>query len=153
VLEANVRVPVDLAARLTQETSIELIDAGGKPLTQGKVSFVAPEVGADTQSVLVKTVVQDPRLRPDQLLRARVVWGSHPGLRVPAPAVVRRSGQTFLYVAESKDGHLVAGQRSVRLGDVTSQGYEVLEGLKAGEQVIVSGVQKVTNGALLQPES
>jgi multidrug efflux pump subunit AcrA (membrane-fusion protein) len=106
-------------------------------------------VETSTQSVLVKSLVKNPggQLRSNQFVRTRVIWASRPGLTVPVLAVTRVSGQSFVFVAEQQDSRLVARQRPVKLGPIVGDSYAVLEGLKAGDRVIVSGVQKLGDGA------
>jgi multidrug efflux pump subunit AcrA (membrane-fusion protein) len=68
-------------------------------------------------------------------------------LTVPVLAVTRVSGQPFIFVAEQQGDQQVARQRPVRLGAIVGDVYAVLEGLAPGDRVIVSGVQKLGDGA------
>ena len=47
----------------------------------------------------------------------------------------------------SENGATVARQRAVRLGPVVGNDYVVESGLKAGDKLIVSGIQKIADGA------
>jgi RND family efflux transporter MFP subunit len=153
LLEAYVSVPVEKAAKLQLGMPIELLDAAGATLGNGQITFISPQVNEETQSVLIKTVVEnsDNSLRAAQFVRARVVWTSHPGVIVPPLAVLRLNGQSFVFVAVEEKGQLVARQRPVSLGELASAGYPVLAGLKAGERVIVGGVQKLGDGVPVAP--
>ncbi len=63
-------------------------------------------------------------------------------------ALNRISGQFFAYLAESGDGgKTVARQRGVELGPIVGNDYVVKSGLKPGEKLIVSGVQKIGDGS------
>jgi len=148
-LEAYVSVPIEKAGLLRRDMEVILTDTAGTPVGTAKVFFVSPQVNPDTQSILIKTDVPDEKgvLRAEQYVRARVVWSTHQGLLVPALAVVRQNGQTFVYVAENQDGKLVAKQRAVALGELADNNYAVISGLKPGERVIVSGQQKLGEGA------
>ncbi len=64
-----------------------------------------------------------------QLVRARIVWNTHPGLTIPVIAVSRISGQFFAFVAEDDNGKMVAHQRPLELGEITGNDYTVLSGL------------------------
>jgi RND family efflux transporter MFP subunit len=149
LLEAYISVPVEKAAQLRMAMPVELLDAGGKIMGDGQVTFISPQVNEETQSVLLKTVVQnsDNSLRAAQFVRARVVWSTHDGVIVPPLAVLRLNGQPFVFVAEEQSGKLVAKQRPVSLGELERDGYPALAGLKAGDKLIVGGVQKLGDGA------
>ena len=64
---------------------------------------------------------------------------------------MRINGQYFVFVAETgQNGGTVARQRAVQLGPVVGNDYVVLGGLKAGDHLIVSGIQKIGDGAPVQ---
>jgi len=85
-------------------------------------------------------------------VRVRIVWSADPGLVIPVTAVLRVNGQYFAFLAEKSDkGGLVAKQRAVQLGDIIGNDYVVREGLKAGEQLIVAGLQKIGDGSPVSP--
>jgi len=156
VLEPYVRVPLSLSPKLGDDSVIELLDESGKVLASGKVQFVSPTVDSATQTVLIKTLITNPQaFKTSQYVRARVVWGKRQALTVPTVAVSRQSGQYFVYVVQpdAQKGGTIAQQRTVQLGDIVGNDYVVQDGLKEGEKVVVSGTQKVANGAPVQPES
>ena len=66
-------------------------------------------------------------------------------------AVSRIAGQYFVFVAEAAEGGFVARQRPVSLGNIVGEDYVVRGGLKAGERVIVTNVQKIGEGAPVKP--
>jgi len=69
-------------------------------------------------------------------------------LTVPLVSVTRISGQYFVFVAEAgPGGGLVAKQKPVSVGALVGNDYLVTGGLKAGDRVIVGGVQKIGDGA------
>jgi multidrug efflux pump subunit AcrA (membrane-fusion protein) len=122
-------------------------------ISTNPLTFVAPRVDESTQTVLVKSLLKDvpPSMRVQQYIRARLVWQTSPGLTVPVVAVTRISGQHFAFVAEPKDQGFVARQRPVKVGDIVGDEYVVNGGLKAGERLIVSGIQKLGDGVPVKP--
>lgn len=73
---------------------------------------------------------------------------SRPGsLQVPSEAVVLREGRTFVAVAGSDHRFAL---RPVVLGDDTGQRVQVLQGLQAGERVILSPPVTLKNGDKVQ---
>ena len=152
-LEASINVPLERAADLRPGLSVELLDASGKVLAANPVTFVAPRAEDATQSVLVKATLRNapPGLRVMQYIRARIVWSSAPVLTVPIVAVNRISGQYFVFVAEQSDKGVVARQKPVNVGEVVGEDYVIEGGLKPGERVIVSNIQKLGDGAPVKP--
>jgi RND family efflux transporter MFP subunit len=154
-LEAYVSVPIERAAGLRLGLPVLIVDRTGATLATSRIFFISPQVNDETQSVLVKAVVDNPggRLRAEEFVRARVVWNTFEAPVVPVPAVTRLNGQPFIFVAEERDGALVARQRAVQLGAIFGNGYVVRKGIEPGERVVVSGVQKLRDGAPVSPDS
>jgi RND family efflux transporter MFP subunit len=148
-LEVYINVPVQEAQNLRVGLPVHLLDDRGAVVSTEKVSFVAPSVDSATQSVLAKAVVEKAGfLRTEQFVRAQIVWTEAPALTAPLVALNRINGQFFAYVAEPGDGGTtVAHQRAVEPGPLVGNDYVVKSGLKAGEKLIVSGVQKIRDGS------
>jgi len=127
---------------------VELLDAGGEVAARTQITFLSPEVNADTQTILAKAAVDNRggRLRTAQVSRARVTWARHEGPVVPVLAVTRISGQYFAFVAEHDGKHLVAHQRLIHVGELIGNDYTVLDGVKPGDRLIVSGAQALSDG-------
>jgi RND family efflux transporter MFP subunit len=155
-LEAYVEVPVERARALRSGLPVEILNSEEKAIARGHVDFISPEVSNQTQTVLAKATIPNPQgvLRTAQFTRARVIWGSHPGLLIPVLSVVRINGQYFAFLAEDDGkGGLVAHQRKVQIGDMLGNDYVVQEGVKAGEKIITSGTQLLVDGAPVTPQT
>jgi RND family efflux transporter MFP subunit len=148
-LEVYVNVPVQEAPRLKVGLPVHIVDERGQLLADETLSFVSPSVDPATQSVLAKAVLnQTAGVRTEQFVRAQIVWTTAPALTAPLVALERINGQFFAYVVEKgQGGALVARQRAVEPGAMVGNDYVVTSGLKPGETLIVSGVQKIRDGA------
>jgi RND family efflux transporter MFP subunit len=153
-LEVYIAVPSEHAREIKIGAPVDVLDNAGKVLLQTKVYFVSPQVDTATQSVLAKAPADQAAavLRAMQLVRARITWSTHTGITVPVVAVSRVSGQFFAFVAEQQDGKTVARQRPLQLGEIAGNDYTVISGLKAGDQLIVSGGQSLADGAPVKIE-
>jgi RND family efflux transporter MFP subunit len=150
-LEVYVNIPVADATGLRPGLPLRILDEQGKVIGTYRVAFVSPSVDDAMQTVLVKADVEAGRFRTDEFVRVQIVWSTQPGVTVPVVAVNRINGEYFAFVAEANDkGVTVAHQRGVKLGPVVGNDYVVLGGLKAGDKLIVSGIQKVADGAPVQ---
>ncbi len=157
VLEVQIAVPVENAPRLKMGMTVELLDAQDKTLVNGKVAFISPSINPQTQSVLVKAAFNNGtnQLKANQFVRARLIWASRLGVLVPTSAISRLGGQDFIFVAEnsSADGktQLIANQKPVKLGKITGNKQEVLEGLTPKDQIVISNILQLRNGAAIAP--
>jgi multidrug efflux pump subunit AcrA (membrane-fusion protein) len=150
------------------------MDAQGKVIGMSRVFFIAPNANNNTQSILIKSLFDNSnnQLRADQFARARVIWSQRPGVLIPATAVTRVAGETFVYVTDQAPSQppqgekrekpqapqqgasqLVARQKRVKLGNIKGNNYQVLEGLQPGDKIIVSGLLNLRDGVPIIPES
>ena len=152
-LEAYINVPLERALDLRTGLTVELLNTAGDVIASNPITFIAPRADDATQSVLVKATLRQmpPGVRIMQYVRARIIWNNEPALSVPVTAVNRLAGQFFVYVAEPMEQGFVARQKPVTLGEVIGNEYIVQAGLKPGERVIVSNVQKIGDGAPVKP--
>ena len=135
-------------------------------LCTGQIIFISPRVTSNSQSIQAKASFDNSQgqLRDGQFIKANLIWQERPGVLIPTSAISRLGGATFVFVAQTQQPQpgqpeqsgqpkLVAKQKPVKLGAIQKNNYQVLEGLQPGEKVIFSGVQNLSDGAPIIPES
>jgi len=113
--------------------------AGLSQTYPGTVANLGQEFDAATRMLQIRIVLDNPglRLRPEMLATANVAVGDpKPRLVVPADAVQQINGQDVVFVKTTPDRFTV---RAVRVGPTVGGRSPVLEGLNAGDQVVVRG--------------
>jgi RND family efflux transporter MFP subunit len=147
-LEAYIYVPADRAKNLKLGLPVRLLDNTGNLVNETRTTFVSPQVDTDTQTVLAKAIVENPasKVRIAQQVRAQITWGIHDGPVIPVLAVQRINGKYFAFVASNEGKGTVARQRALKLGDTLGNDFAVLDGLKPGDHIIVSGTQFLQDG-------
>ena len=147
-LQVYIYVPVEHSHDLRIGEPVDLLDDSGKVIAHSTIFFVSPEVDNTTQTVLAKAVVPNANhaLRTDELVNARITWRTTKGLEVPVLATQRINGQTFVFIAAAGVRGDVARQQQIQVGDIIGNNYVVLNGLKAGDHVIVGGFQFLADG-------
>jgi RND family efflux transporter MFP subunit len=147
VLEVSVSVPSSRARSLEPDTVVEVLDAKGKVLLTSTVFFIAPQADPRTQLVEVKAAFRNTvGLRPNEMVRARMVYSVRDALQIPALAVVRQSGQPFALVVHEKDGQTAVERRPITLGALGEMAYVVEKGLEVGDLVAISSMQALRDG-------
>ena len=147
-LEAYIYIPAERGKDVHLGLPVHLLDESGKPLSDAHITFVSPEVDNDTQTILAKASIENPKgqLRVSQQMRAQVVWSNHQGPVVPVLSVTRISGRFFVFLAVKDASGTVARQKGLTIGDTVGNDYVVLDGLKPGDHLIVSGTQFLQDG-------
>lgn len=154
-LEAYIYVPVEKSPQLKTNLPVDLVDVSGKSLAASKITFVSPQVDNTTQTVLVKAQIANESdiLRNAQFIRARIVWGSQDRPTIPVVAVSRIGGLYFAFVAEpDQKGGYVVHQKPLQVGQIIGNDYVILDGVKPGDKVVISGIQFLIDGMPVIPQ-
>ena len=109
----------------------------------GTVAEVAPTANPTTRSGPVKiNIASHPHLRPGQFARVALSQQSIKTVVVPRTALITSGQMEQLFVVENATARL----RLVRSGAEYGETIEILSGIQAGEQVIVSGQDNLQDG-------
>ncbi|QWG17797.1 efflux RND transporter periplasmic adaptor subunit [Bradyrhizobium sediminis] len=131
-----------------------VLDDGAVYAAPGKLLFSDAKVDAHTGQVTLRGEFPNPRreLLPGMYVRVLIEQGiDTDAIAVPQQAIQRNGGGgSEVFVV--KDDNRVAVQ-SVRTGSVQDGQWFVIEGLKAGDKVVVEGFQKFAAGDKVRPQS
>jgi membrane fusion protein (multidrug efflux system) len=142
----ELRVRIGVPTRELSEIAV-----GAQALVAGndcQVARVDRQVDPVTGLVQVEVACDaDPNWLIGAPVQVELVLGDgEPVLAVPSAAVIDRYGEAQIYVIV--DG--IAQARSVQLGPRTDTHRQIVAGLKPGEQVVVRGVERLTDGVRVQ---
>jgi len=132
---------------------VEYIQANDVPYPiKGTIIFVNREVTAGTGTIQLAAAFpnKDGILRPGGFGRVRVQSGTDKNaLLVPQAAVIEVQSDYQLIVVGSDNKATV---RPIKVGARVGTNWIVTDGLKAGERVVVEGIQKVQTAAAQAPQ-
>ena len=131
--------------RVGQEVSFRVAAVADKEFA-GVVDFVNPVVQLPARTIRVKAVVRnrDRTLKSGMFIEARLATGVIPdAVIVPEDAVLPLQGADFVWAIV--DG--VATRRQVKLGVRMPGLVQIRSGVEAGEQVVVGGLERLSEGA------
>jgi RND family efflux transporter MFP subunit len=136
----------------------------GELIARGAVSFVAPSLDRNRQTLLVKATFANPDgvLRDSQRVNATLVFAEDRALAIPEGAVLLQAGQTFVFLALSPSeaerrlgrkldpppppGTSVAVQVPVSLGTLQGGAFAVRSGLAPADSLIVGNLAQLRSG-------
>jgi RND family efflux transporter MFP subunit len=116
---------------------------------EGKVVRIYPTTNQGTGTISVEVEVPNPRRDwfPGQVVNASRTAAVKEGLFVPVEAVLSRGeGQPYVFLA--------VGDRAVKTfvttGEIFNNQFEILSGVKDGEQIVVKGADRLFDGDLIK---
>ncbi|MDP3717594.1 MAG: efflux RND transporter periplasmic adaptor subunit [Acidobacteriota bacterium] len=145
-LRVELTVPQQFVSAVASGSAVTFeVDAYPGEKFVGEVRFVSPSLAAATRALTLEAIVPNGsnRLKPGFFATAQIEHASMlPGLLVPATAVRTVSGTARVFVV---NGDRVE-ERVVMVGQAVGERVEVTSGVKAGERVVASGVERVVDG-------
>jgi multidrug efflux system membrane fusion protein len=119
----------------------------------GRITSVSPSADPKSRVFSVEVTIpnSDSRLKPGMIATITLGAGALKNRTtvVPLSAVVRSTQQTdgfAVFVVADQSGKTVAHERTIEIGDTYGNLISVLNGLKAGEPVVVAGGTLIKNG-------
>lgn len=146
-VKVKISVPENEVQRIAKGSSMKIIvPALSNREFSGRVTERGVSADPRSRTYEVKATIQNPgsQLLPGMICQAftNYMLGST-GVFVPAYLVqLDGDNKTFVWVVNSGK----AVKREITINNETAQGVQVSGGLSAGDQIIVAGQQKVSNG-------
>jgi HlyD family secretion protein len=140
--EVEIKVPESFARDLAIGMPAQLTSGSGEPYP-GEVAAVSPEVVNGEVTARIRfSDKQPPGLRQNQRLSARILLGSRRNvLMVERGPFLEQGGGTSAWVMDGDS----AARRPIRTGVASLNAVEILDGLKEGDRVVVSGSDQFGN--------
>jgi membrane fusion protein (multidrug efflux system) len=133
------------------EVALEMADgsAYGSP---GKLNFSSSTVDAALGTVQMRAEFDNPKLQllPGQYVKVRVIAGRQQAIVVPQSAVLQNETGRYVWTI-GPEGK--ATQRNVRTGNWVGKDWVILDGLKAGESIIVDNLIRLRPGTPVQAKA
>lgn len=123
------------------------LDVYGDEEFSGTVALIHPTIDPDTRTFTAEINIdnRDERVRPGMFARVFLNFGEADHVVVPDRAVVKMTGSGNKYVYVYKDGKV--SYNKVELGQRLDNAYEVLSGVADGDNVVISGQSRLSDGA------
>ena len=146
-LRAQIYVPErDIHKLAPKQVATLSLDAWPDKVFRGEILRVNPVVDASTGTVKVTVAMApgQPELKPGMFGRIEVLYDRRAqAVLVPKDAVLTEdAAQAVFLVADGK-----ARRRAIKVGYANSNYYEVLDGLKSGDQVVTTGQANLKDDA------
>lgn len=148
-LQVDFRVPEGYISQLVTGQTLQVrFDALPAEERTGLVKAINPQIDVGGRSVLVRADVPnaDAKLRPGMFARVQLQFNDAQALTVPETALLAIGTERFVFRVDEGKVKRIA----VEIGQRRAGLVEVLRGLQEGEQVVVAGLQKISDGVAVR---
>ena len=147
-VKVRVAIPQADVHMVSALTEAEVMVDGIKTPFRGTKNYLSYTTHEMAKVYELELAIANPEriLRPGMMVEAVVVRERKAGvLMVPLYAVLTNGQEQYCYVADGS----AAKRKNVRVGRISGTAVEVLEGLTAGDRLIVKGQRQCADGAAL----
>lgn len=153
-LEVNLGLPESYISNVNVLDKVDVVFSSQTAETfVGVVSEVSFAISSQTSTypVVVKIEGDTKSIRPGMAasvtFKINTTSVSEPDLLiVPGQAVGEDEKGNFVFTLEANDDHYLAKRQTVNIGQLTSNGFEIVDGLEEGELVATAGLQTLLDG-------
>lgn len=152
-VKLKVNVSESLFTKLKKGNEVDVrLDVYGDEVFKGRISLIYPTIDPATRTfpVEIKITNNDSRVRPGMFARVTMNFGTLQHVVAPDRAIVKQSGAGDRYIFVYKDGKV--SYQKVELGRRMNDKYEIISGVNDGDQVVVTGQSRLTNGMEVEIE-
>ena len=146
--QLELAVPENMAARVKPGSPLQVtLDSVGAPFT-AKIADIVPAADPGSRTFIAKIALNQKGLKSGMFGRGSISLGTTAnGITVPKQAVVDRGAMTSLWTVDKEN---IVHMRIVKVGRESGARVEILSGLSEGDRVVVSGVEKVSEGVRVE---
>lgn len=149
-IEVSFRAPDRYAEEIRTGTEVTIARSGSGMTIDGIIDFVDPRVDASTRMLSLRASVDNPdnRLLHGQFVQVSILVAERANqVIIPEEAILSASGNNWAFVV--KDG--IAERREITLGERHPPTVEILEGIEAGNTIVVGGQHRLRDGVSVKP--
>ncbi len=149
---ARTNVPLEQAGYVKTGALATIMPADGSPPVSGTVTVVSPaaDPGSTTVQVWVQADNAGERLKPGTAVRVSIVSATLPDAVVVPVAALLPSPEGVAVVSVGAD--MVAHQKAVKTGVRDGEKVQIVDGVSAGEQLVIVGGVGLEDGAKVKIE-
>ncbi|TCS86111.1 RND family efflux transporter MFP subunit [Anseongella ginsenosidimutans] len=118
---------------------------------RSKVSFVSRVIDPESRTFDIEINIPTlDQYKPNMVAVLKIVdYTADEAIVIPVNVIQETEGEKYVYVTGEENGKLVARNKPVEVGKTYNALAEVVSGLEAGEKLITTGYQNLTEGALI----
>ena len=115
----------------------------------GRIALLDSRVDERTRAITARAEIPNPGgiLRPGMMMKVTIEQGARMAPAAPEAAVQFEADTAYAYKIVSQDGRNIAQRTTVRRGVNENGQVEILEGLKVGDRVVASGLNRIQPNA------
>jgi len=151
--EIEIGIPENLINLVKKDTIVDVkFNVFKNKKFKGKVTKVgiSPQLNAPTFPVTIELTEENNKVLTGMIAKVKINFGKENNLKkiiVPVTAVSEDKTSKYVFLSNRTEGEFALIKKVyIKTGKLTNKGFEILSGLKAGDNVVTAGVNKIRDG-------
>lgn len=146
--QLELALPESVATKVKPGSPLQVtLDAVGSSFA-ARIAEIVPTADPASRTFVAKIALNQKGLKSGMFGRGAINLGTTVnGITVPKKAVIERGALTIVWALGKES---IARMRIVKVGRLAGERVEILSGLSEGDRLVVTGVEKVTEGARVE---
>jgi RND family efflux transporter MFP subunit len=151
--EIEIGIPENLINKVKNDTLVDVkFDIFKDKNFKGKITKVgvSPQLSAPTFPVTIELTEDDEKVLTGMVAQVKLNFGKNTNnskIIVPVSSVSEDKKSKYVFIANRSDEKFAIIKKVyIKIGKLTNKGFEVLSGLKVGDNVVTAGVNKIRDG-------
>ncbi|MFN4914969.1 MAG: efflux RND transporter periplasmic adaptor subunit [Sphingomonadales bacterium] len=153
---SNIKVVADVAesysGKINKGDKVEVIFSDINKTVESTISFASRVIDPLNRSFRIEirlSGVSD--VKPNMLAKLKIAdYRNNKAVSVPTNAITAGVDEKYVMVKTTQNGKQIASKRQIKTGHTGESRTEILEGIKAGDEVIVTGFQELNDGQIIE---
>lgn len=151
----NLKVVADVAesysGKINKGDKVKVVFADINKTIESNIAFASKVIDPLNRSFKIEIRLNGAKdIKPNMLAKLKIAdYRNDKAITVPTNSITAGVDEKYVMVKISKDGKSVAAKRIVKTGHTGESRTEILDGIKAGDEIIITGFQELNDGQII----
>ncbi|MFM7765210.1 MAG: efflux RND transporter periplasmic adaptor subunit [Sphingomonadales bacterium] len=153
---SNLKVVADIAesysSKINKGDKVKIVFTDVNKTIESTVSFASKVIDPLNRSFKIEIRLNGAtEIKPNMLAKLKIAdYRNEKAITVPTNAITAGVDEKYVMVKTMQNGKVVAAKRIVKPGHTGESRTEILEGIQAGDEIIVTGFQELNDGQIIE---
>lgn len=153
---SNLKVVADIAesysSKINKGDKVKIVFTDVNKTIESTVSFASKVIDPLNRSFKIEIRLNGAtEIKPNMLAKLKIAdYRNENAITVPTNAITAGVDEKYVMVKIMQNGKVVAAKRIVKPGHTGESRTEILEGIQAGDEIIVTGFQELNDGQIIE---
>lgn len=153
---SNLKVVADIAesysSKINKGDKVKIVFTDVNKTIESRVSFASKVIDPLNRSFKIEIRLNGAtEIKPNMLAKLKIAdYRNENAITVPTNAITAGVDEKYVMVRIMQNGKVVAAKRIVKPGHTGESRTEILEGIQAGDEIIVTGFQELNDGQIIE---